>query len=117
MALNDPNIFQADDCDAFDSDVDDEPTAQTIFMAHISSAAPSSQPSGSSTTPAISEVPIPLSMCNVVDAPEVHNEVQPTDIGASNTANMGNINVIPYVQDVSHNIMSLVPNHICTFCC
>ena len=26
LALNDPNIFQAEDCDAFDSDVDDEPT-------------------------------------------------------------------------------------------
>ncbi|GKE25251.1 retrovirus-related pol polyprotein from transposon TNT 1-94, partial [Tanacetum coccineum] len=31
--LND-NIFQADECDAFNSDVDDEPTAQTIFMAN-----------------------------------------------------------------------------------
>lgn len=35
LALNDPNIFQADDCDAFDSDVDDEPIAQTIIMAKI----------------------------------------------------------------------------------
>ncbi|GJR80323.1 hypothetical protein Tco_0151108 [Tanacetum coccineum] len=31
LALNEDNIFQADECDAFDSDVDDEPTAQTIF--------------------------------------------------------------------------------------
>ncbi|GJY43508.1 hypothetical protein Tco_0431721 [Tanacetum coccineum] len=28
----------ADECDAFDSDVDDEPTAQSIFMANLSSA-------------------------------------------------------------------------------
>ena len=27
LALNDPNIFQAEDYDAFDSNVDDEPTA------------------------------------------------------------------------------------------
>ena len=27
LALNDPNIFQADDCDAFDLDVDNEPIA------------------------------------------------------------------------------------------
>ncbi|GJT67953.1 hypothetical protein Tco_1019433 [Tanacetum coccineum] len=27
LALNEDNIFQADECDAFDSDVDDEPTA------------------------------------------------------------------------------------------
>nr|GEZ36863.1 integrase, catalytic region, zinc finger, CCHC-type, peptidase aspartic, catalytic [Tanacetum cinerariifolium] len=38
MAQSDHNIFQADDCDAFDSDIDDEPTAQTIFMANLSSA-------------------------------------------------------------------------------
>ncbi|GKD93499.1 retrovirus-related pol polyprotein from transposon TNT 1-94 [Tanacetum coccineum] len=38
LALNEDNIFQADECDAFDLDVDDEPTAQTIFMANLSSA-------------------------------------------------------------------------------
>ncbi|GJU22712.1 retrovirus-related pol polyprotein from transposon TNT 1-94 [Tanacetum coccineum] len=37
LALNEDNIFQADECDAFDSDVDDEPTAQSIFMANVSS--------------------------------------------------------------------------------
>nr|GEV02003.1 hypothetical protein [Tanacetum cinerariifolium] len=30
----------ADDCDAFDSDVDEAPTAQTMFMANLSSADP-----------------------------------------------------------------------------
>ncbi|GKF22752.1 hypothetical protein Tco_0075074, partial [Tanacetum coccineum] len=30
-------LFLADECDAFDSDVDDEPTAQSIFMANVSS--------------------------------------------------------------------------------
>ncbi|GJU26740.1 hypothetical protein Tco_1165361 [Tanacetum coccineum] len=37
LAQNEDNIFQADECDAFDSDVDDEPTAQSIFMANLSS--------------------------------------------------------------------------------
>ncbi|GKF37828.1 hypothetical protein Tco_0114586, partial [Tanacetum coccineum] len=37
LALNEDNIFQVDKCDAFDSEVDDEPTAQTIFMANLSS--------------------------------------------------------------------------------
>ncbi|GKC66860.1 hypothetical protein Tco_1099458, partial [Tanacetum coccineum] len=32
LALNVDNVFQADDCDAFDSDVDEAPTAQTMFM-------------------------------------------------------------------------------------
>ncbi|GKF29698.1 hypothetical protein Tco_0096040, partial [Tanacetum coccineum] len=32
--------IQADDCDAFDSDVDEALTAQTMFMANLSSADP-----------------------------------------------------------------------------
>ncbi|GJY25476.1 retrovirus-related pol polyprotein from transposon TNT 1-94 [Tanacetum coccineum] len=38
LALNVDNVFQADDCDAYDSDVDEAPTAQTMFMANLSSA-------------------------------------------------------------------------------
>ncbi|GKF42119.1 retrovirus-related pol polyprotein from transposon TNT 1-94, partial [Tanacetum coccineum] len=34
LALNVDNVFQADDCDAFDFDVDEAPTAQTMFMAN-----------------------------------------------------------------------------------
>ncbi|GJX50533.1 hypothetical protein Tco_0277378 [Tanacetum coccineum] len=40
LALNVDNVFQADECDAFDSDVDKAPTAQTMFMANLSSADP-----------------------------------------------------------------------------
>ncbi|GJZ07439.1 retrovirus-related pol polyprotein from transposon TNT 1-94, partial [Tanacetum coccineum] len=40
LALNVDNVFQADDYDAFDSDVDEAPTAQTMFMANLSSADP-----------------------------------------------------------------------------
>ncbi|GJU66139.1 retrovirus-related pol polyprotein from transposon TNT 1-94 [Tanacetum coccineum] len=40
LALNVDNVFQADECDAFDSDVDEAPTAQTMFMANLSSADP-----------------------------------------------------------------------------
>ncbi|GJV93203.1 hypothetical protein Tco_1541016 [Tanacetum coccineum] len=40
LALNVDNVFQADECDAFDYDVDEAPTAQTIFMANLSSADP-----------------------------------------------------------------------------
>nr|GEW55028.1 retrovirus-related Pol polyprotein from transposon TNT 1-94 [Tanacetum cinerariifolium] len=38
LELNVDNMFQADDCDAFNSDVDEAPTAQTMFMANLSSA-------------------------------------------------------------------------------
>ncbi|GKB01073.1 hypothetical protein Tco_0829117 [Tanacetum coccineum] len=37
LALNVDNVFQADQCDAFDSDVGEAPTAQTMFMANLSS--------------------------------------------------------------------------------
>nr|GEU72984.1 integrase, catalytic region, zinc finger, CCHC-type, peptidase aspartic, catalytic [Tanacetum cinerariifolium] len=37
LALNVDNVFQADKCDAFDSDVDEAPTAQTMFMGNLSS--------------------------------------------------------------------------------
>nr|GEU81857.1 hypothetical protein [Tanacetum cinerariifolium] len=40
LALNVDNAFQADDCDAFDFDVDKDPTAQTMFMANLSFAYP-----------------------------------------------------------------------------
>ncbi|GJZ95587.1 hypothetical protein Tco_0667921 [Tanacetum coccineum] len=40
LALNVDNVFQVDDCDAFDSDVDEAPTTQTMFMANLSSADP-----------------------------------------------------------------------------
>nr|GEX07101.1 hypothetical protein [Tanacetum cinerariifolium] len=40
LALNMDNVFQADDCDAFDSDVDEAPMAQTMFMANLSFADP-----------------------------------------------------------------------------
>ncbi|GJY24389.1 hypothetical protein Tco_0398047 [Tanacetum coccineum] len=38
LALNVVNVFQDDDCDAFDYDVDEAPTEQTMFMANLSSA-------------------------------------------------------------------------------
>nr|GEU90504.1 hypothetical protein [Tanacetum cinerariifolium] len=40
LTLNVDNIFQADECDAFDSDVDEAPTKNTMFMANLSSADP-----------------------------------------------------------------------------
>nr|GFC02054.1 hypothetical protein [Tanacetum cinerariifolium] len=40
LALNVDNVFQAEDCDAFDSNVDEAPTTQTMFMANLSSADP-----------------------------------------------------------------------------
>nr|GFA57627.1 hypothetical protein [Tanacetum cinerariifolium] len=48
LALNVDNVFQAEDCDSFDSDVDEAPTAQTMFMANLSSADPITDEAGPS---------------------------------------------------------------------
>nr|GEX25883.1 retrovirus-related Pol polyprotein from transposon TNT 1-94 [Tanacetum cinerariifolium] len=48
LALNVDNVFQFEDCDAFDLDVDEAPTAQTMFMANLSSANPITDEAGPS---------------------------------------------------------------------
>ncbi|GJX72701.1 retrovirus-related pol polyprotein from transposon TNT 1-94 [Tanacetum coccineum] len=37
LALNVDHVFEADECDAFDSDVDEGPTTQTMFMTNLTS--------------------------------------------------------------------------------
>ncbi|GJS37788.1 hypothetical protein Tco_0536170, partial [Tanacetum coccineum] len=48
LALNVDHIFEADECDAFDSDVDEGPTSQTMFMANITSKDPIYDEAGTS---------------------------------------------------------------------
>nr|GFC21423.1 hypothetical protein [Tanacetum cinerariifolium] len=48
LALNVDNMFQAEDCDAFDSDLDEAPTTQTMFIANLSSADPITDEAGPS---------------------------------------------------------------------
>ncbi|GJV74441.1 retrovirus-related pol polyprotein from transposon TNT 1-94 [Tanacetum coccineum] len=40
LALNVDHVFETDQCDAFDSDVDEAPTTQTMFMVNLSSEDP-----------------------------------------------------------------------------
>ncbi|GJY56623.1 integrase, catalytic region, zinc finger, CCHC-type containing protein [Tanacetum coccineum] len=54
LALNVDHIFEADQCDAFDSDVDEAPNIQTMFMVNLSSEDPiydEAGPSYDSNTP------------------------------------------------------------------
>ncbi|GJW68100.1 hypothetical protein Tco_0122524 [Tanacetum coccineum] len=46
LALNVDHIFEADECDAFDFDVDKGPTSQTMFMANITSEDPINDEAG-----------------------------------------------------------------------
>ncbi|GJV76612.1 hypothetical protein Tco_1508196 [Tanacetum coccineum] len=114
LALNEDNIFQADGCDAFDSDVDDEPTAQSIFMANLSSARPANLQAGPSNASILSEVhilenTIDHSVTNQ-DEHEIHNEVQQANVIDSTSVDMGNSNVIPYEQYLSVDNISVVPS-------
>ncbi|GJR97392.1 retrovirus-related pol polyprotein from transposon TNT 1-94 [Tanacetum coccineum] len=77
---------QADECDAFDLDVDDEPMAQYIFMANLSLAGVTNQ-----------------------DEHEIHNDVQHANVINSTSVNMGNSNVITYEQYLSVDNISIVP--------
>ncbi|GKA23428.1 hypothetical protein Tco_0709390 [Tanacetum coccineum] len=115
LALNEDNIFQEDKCDAFDSDVDDELTAQSIFMANLSSVGLANPQAGLSNASILSEVhilenAIDHSVSNQ-DEHEIHTKVQPSNVIDSTSVHIGNSNVIPYEQYLSVNDIFVVPSH------
>nr|GEY53941.1 hypothetical protein [Tanacetum cinerariifolium] len=114
LALNDDNIFQADECDAFDSDDDDEPTNQSIFMANLLSVGPTNQqasPSNASILSEVDDLENAIDLCDDnQDEHEIHNEVQQKNIIDSTRDHMGNSNVTPYEQYLSVNDVSVVPS-------
>nr|GEW16000.1 hypothetical protein [Tanacetum cinerariifolium] len=93
-------LFLADDCDAFDLDIDDEPTGQTIFMANLSSAVSSLQQVGPFNALILMEV---LNLENVINHHEIPNKVQQTNFLDSDSTDMSNSHVIAYEQYVKHN--------------
>ncbi|GKA31942.1 hypothetical protein Tco_0718309 [Tanacetum coccineum] len=112
LALNKDNIFQSDECDTFDSDVDDELTAQSIFMANLSSDGPANLQADPSNASILSEV---HDLENAIDPSdnhqvehEIHDEVQQKNVIESTSADMSNSNVIPYEQYLTVNDVSVV---------
>ncbi|GJT93348.1 retrovirus-related pol polyprotein from transposon TNT 1-94 [Tanacetum coccineum] len=110
LALNEDNIFQADECDALI--VDDEPTAQSIFMVNLSSVGSANPQAGPSNASILSEVHI---LENVIDHSvsnqdehKIHNKVQLSHVIDSTSVHMGNSNVIPYEQYLLVNDISVV---------
>nr|GEW62924.1 retrovirus-related Pol polyprotein from transposon TNT 1-94 [Tanacetum cinerariifolium] len=101
MAQNEENIFQGDQCDAFDSDVDEAPTAQTMSMANLSStelvydeAGPSYD---SDTLYEVKDHDNSLDNMNEShEEREMQNNVQPNDIVDSDTEYTSNSNIISY---------------------
>ncbi|GJY68127.1 hypothetical protein Tco_0471109 [Tanacetum coccineum] len=103
LALNVDNVFQADDYDAFDSDVDEAPTAQTMFMANLSSADPVYDEAGPSfDSDILSEVHDHDQFQNVVcehhEEHEMHDDVQPNYVVDSHADYTSDSNMIPYDQ-------------------
>ncbi|GJS48290.1 hypothetical protein Tco_0598411 [Tanacetum coccineum] len=84
MAQNEDNIFQADQRDAFDYDVDEAPTAQTMFMANLSSTDPIYDEAGPSyDSDTLSEVQDHNNCLDNINESheehEIHTDVQPVD--------------------------------------
>ncbi|GJY17848.1 retrovirus-related pol polyprotein from transposon TNT 1-94 [Tanacetum coccineum] len=119
LALNVDNVFQADDCDAFDSDVDEAPTAQTMFMANLSSADPVyDEASPSYDSDILSEVHdhdhYQDVVCEHHEVHEMHDDVQPNYIVDLHADYTSDSHMIPYdYQPALYNGHEIIKtNHV-----
>nr|GEU37247.1 retrovirus-related Pol polyprotein from transposon TNT 1-94 [Tanacetum cinerariifolium] len=117
MALNVDNVFQADACDAFDSDVDKAPTTQTMFMANLSSAdltADEARPSYDSNI--LSEVHehdhYQDAVCAHHEEHAMHDSVQLDHVVDSHADFTSDSNMIPYDQYVKDNEVPVVHSNV-----
>ncbi|GJY74386.1 hypothetical protein Tco_0478817 [Tanacetum coccineum] len=117
LALNVDNVFQADDCDAFDSYVDKAPMAQTTFMTNLSSANPVyDEVSPSYDSDILSEVHdhdhYQDAICEHHEEHEMHDDVQPNYVVDSHANYTSDSNMIPYEQYVKDNAVSVVQSNV-----
>nr|GEV91326.1 hypothetical protein [Tanacetum cinerariifolium] len=113
LTLNVDNVFQDDDCDAFNSDVDEAPTTQTVFMANLSSADPvtdEARPSYDSDI--LSEVQDHDhywdAVCAHHEEHAMHDNVQLNHVVDSHADYTSDSNMIPYDQYVKDNAVPVV---------
>nr|GEW30117.1 hypothetical protein [Tanacetum cinerariifolium] len=102
-ALNVDNVFQADDYDAFDFDIDEAPTTQTMFLANLSSADPVYDEAGPSyDSDILSEVHDhdhnQDAVCEHHEVHEMHDDVHPNYVVDSHADYTSDSNMIPYDQ-------------------
>ncbi|GJS30481.1 hypothetical protein Tco_0491101 [Tanacetum coccineum] len=105
LALNVDHVFEADECDAFDSDVDEAPTTQTMFMVNLSSEDPiydEDGPSYDSNTPF--EVQDHDTFVDHMDeyheVHEMQSEVQHNYVVDSDADYMSDSNIIPLQRSI-----------------
>ncbi|GKF54784.1 hypothetical protein Tco_0165124 [Tanacetum coccineum] len=117
MALNVDHIFEIDQCDAFDSDVDEAPNIQTMFMVNLSSEDPiydEAWPSYDSNTPF--EVQDHDTFVDHMDeyheAHEMQNDVQHNYVVDSDAKYMSDSNIIPYNQYMEDNEEHVVQSNV-----
>ncbi|GJX40297.1 hypothetical protein Tco_0255287 [Tanacetum coccineum] len=108
LALNVDQFFQVDQCDAFDSNIDEAPTTQTMFMANLSSANPIYDEAGPSyDSNILSEVQDHDNYLDCVgeyhEVHEMQNDVQQNNIVDSNAEYTSDSNIIMYEQYVKNN--------------
>ncbi|GJZ06682.1 integrase, catalytic region, zinc finger, CCHC-type containing protein [Tanacetum coccineum] len=117
LALNVDNVFQPNECHAFDSDVDEATTTQTMFMANLSSADPVYDEVGPSyDSNILSEVHdhdnYQDAVCEHHEVHEMHDDVQQNYIVDSDAEYTGDSNMILYDQYVKDNAKPVVQNNV-----
>ncbi|GJV35981.1 retrovirus-related pol polyprotein from transposon TNT 1-94 [Tanacetum coccineum] len=117
LALNVDHVFEADQCDAFDSDVDEAPTTQTMFMVNLSSEDPiydEAGPSYDSNTPF--EVQDHDTFVDHMDeyheVHEMQSDVQHNSVVDFDADYTSDSNIIPYDQYVEDNEEHVVQSNV-----
>nr|GEW13764.1 hypothetical protein [Tanacetum cinerariifolium] len=110
-------LFLVDDCDAFDSDVDEAPTTQTMFMANLSSADPVYDEDGPSyDLDILYEVydhdHYQDVVCEHHEEHEMHDNVQLNHVVYSYADYTSDSNLILYDQYVKDNAVSGVQSNV-----
>ncbi|GJY72211.1 retrovirus-related pol polyprotein from transposon TNT 1-94, partial [Tanacetum coccineum] len=111
-------LFLADDdCDAFNSDVDEAPTEKTMFMANLSSADPVyDEASPSYDMYILSEVHdhdhYQDAVCEHHEVHEMHGDVQPNYVVDSHADYKSDSNMILYDQYVKDNAVPVVQSYV-----
>nr|GEU59574.1 retrovirus-related Pol polyprotein from transposon TNT 1-94 [Tanacetum cinerariifolium] len=116
-ALNVDNVFQVDDCDAFDSDVDEALTTQTMFMENLSSTDPVYDEAGPSyDSNILTEVHdhdhYQDAICEHHEEHEMHDNVQPNHVVDSHADYTSDSNMILYDQYVKDNVVPGVQKEV-----
>nr|GEU96240.1 hypothetical protein [Tanacetum cinerariifolium] len=117
LALNMDNMFQANDCDAFDSDVDEAPMAQTMFMSNLSSADPVTDEAGPSYD---SDILYEVrdhdhdqdAVCAHHEEHTMHDSVQLNHVVDSHANYTSDSNMILYDQYVKDNEVAVVHSNV-----